>query len=151
MPQTNLYDTDFCEWTAATAKLLREGRFDEVDIAHVAEEIEDMGKSDYRKLESCLTRIMEHLLKLRLTKGHLLDRNRGQWNASITRQRVQIERLLKESPSLRPKAPSMIPDAYRDAVRIVEAARLVTEPIPPECPFTETEVLADLPPDQAGQ
>ena len=40
-----LYDTDFVEWTAHNAELLRHGRFEELDLEHVAEEIEDFRKA----------------------------------------------------------------------------------------------------------
>jgi Domain of unknown function DUF29 len=45
---TSLYDRDFFEWTWQVARLLREGRFSEVDVEHLAEEIEDVGKIDQR-------------------------------------------------------------------------------------------------------
>ena len=44
-PTAKLYDEDFGLWTAEAARLLREGRFAEIDVEHVAEEIEDMGKN----------------------------------------------------------------------------------------------------------
>ena len=50
----NLYDEDFAVWTTETARLLRAGRLNEVDIEHVAQEIEDMGKRDKRELHSRL-------------------------------------------------------------------------------------------------
>jgi hypothetical protein len=34
------YEKDFYAWTIHNAKLLREGKFSEVDVEHVAEEIE---------------------------------------------------------------------------------------------------------------
>src|SRR5262249_3731016 len=46
------YEQDFYAWTQRTAELLRAGRFDEADIEHVAEEIEDMGRRDVRELSS---------------------------------------------------------------------------------------------------
>ena len=62
-PRTaSLYDQDFAVWTSETARLLRAGRFDEIDIEHVAEEIEDMGKRDKRELHSRLTVLLLHLL-----------------------------------------------------------------------------------------
>ena len=42
---TSLYDEDFAAWTSETARQFRAGRLSEVDVEHVAEEIEDMGKS----------------------------------------------------------------------------------------------------------
>ncbi len=64
-----LYDTDFVEWTAQTADLLRQGRFDEVDLEHVVEEIEDMGKRDFRSARSQLRRMLLHLIKTEDSAG----------------------------------------------------------------------------------
>src|SRR5580700_894552 len=58
-----LYDTDFVEWTAHTAELLREGRLDAVDLEHLAEEIEDLGKSDRHTVLSHLHRLLLHQIK----------------------------------------------------------------------------------------
>jgi Domain of unknown function DUF29 len=60
-PRTaSLYDQDFVAWTSETARLLRADRFDQTDIEHVAEEIEDMGKRDKRELHSRLTVLLLH-------------------------------------------------------------------------------------------
>ena len=50
----DLYDQDFFEWTVQNAELLRARRFDEIDVEHIAGEIEDRGKSEQRELESRL-------------------------------------------------------------------------------------------------
>jgi hypothetical protein len=50
--QKNLYDTDFAEWAGRTADLLRGGRLAEVDLQNVAEEIEDLGKSERSAVRS---------------------------------------------------------------------------------------------------
>jgi Domain of unknown function DUF29 len=71
-----------------------------VDIEHVAEEIEDLGKRDKRELGSRLTQILEHLLKLRLAKGLILEYSHRSWHASILRQQAEIDDLLRQSPSL---------------------------------------------------
>ncbi|MCM0019644.1 MAG: DUF29 domain-containing protein [Tagaea sp.] len=62
------YDADFFTWTQDQAKALRAldpARVgNEVDLAHVAEEIEDLGKREVREVESQLIRLFEHLMKL---------------------------------------------------------------------------------------
>jgi vacuolar-type H+-ATPase subunit C/Vma6 len=57
------YEEDFYAWTAHNAKLLREGKLSEIDVEHIAEEIESMGKSEKRELLSRLAVLMAHLLK----------------------------------------------------------------------------------------
>ena len=63
---TSLYEVDFFEWTQRTADQLRWRRFDEADIQHVAEEIEDLGKRDLRELNSRMEVLLAHLLKWKL-------------------------------------------------------------------------------------
>jgi len=64
------YGGDFYDWTIKTSKLLREGRISETDLGQIAEEIEDMGKSDKRALSSYLKLLMVHLLKWHLQTTH---------------------------------------------------------------------------------
>ena len=58
-----LYDTDLYAWARTNAELLRQGRYQELDVAHLIEEIEDMGKSEFRTMESHLQNLLMHLLK----------------------------------------------------------------------------------------
>jgi Domain of unknown function DUF29 len=92
------YDADFCAWAVAQAKLLRAGRLAEADIAHIAEEIEDLAKRDRRELASRVRTVMEHQLKLTASPA---TGPRPGWEAIIDRERVEIGRLLEDSPSLR--------------------------------------------------
>ncbi|WP_199244169.1 DUF29 domain-containing protein [Caedibacter taeniospiralis] len=48
---STLYEKDFYAWTMQTVKALRERAFDNLDIDHLAEEVESMGKSDFRELK----------------------------------------------------------------------------------------------------
>jgi hypothetical protein len=57
------YNKDFYAWLMKNADLLRQHKFNEVDIEHVAEELESMGKSEKRELTSRLTVLLAHLLK----------------------------------------------------------------------------------------
>jgi hypothetical protein len=59
----NLHDQDFYAWALRNAALLRDGRLSEIDIEHVAEELESMGRSERRELVSRLAILFAHLLK----------------------------------------------------------------------------------------
>src|SRR5579863_9887806 len=97
------YDDDFFAWTEEQARLLRAGKFSHLDIENIAEELESMGRSDKREIESRLVVLMAHLLKWQVQIGF-----RSQsWSATIREQRERIEDLLVESPSLRPAVASM--------------------------------------------
>ena len=135
-----LYDRDFAEWSDRTAALIRAGKFDQMDAENVAEEIESLGKSERHQLRSRIMQVLEHLLKLRLTTGPMLENNQRGWRASILRQQGEIRRLLGDSPSLKRRLTAEeLQDCYSDAARTV-ATEYDVKP-PTQCPFEWSEVL----------
>src|SRR5438874_1913261 len=94
---TNLYETDFVEWTAHTAEMLRSGRMDEIDIEHLAEEIEDLGKRDRRAVRSQVRRMLVHLIKQKMQP----ERDGSSWRGSILSAQGEILDDIADSPSLR--------------------------------------------------
>ena len=60
----DLYDSDSYLWLENTLTLLKRGEFDGLDLAHLIEELEDLGKRDLNKAKSLLRQIMVHLLLL---------------------------------------------------------------------------------------
>jgi Domain of unknown function DUF29 len=61
-----LYDEDFYAWTQQQAKALRthfKGD-NRLDVEHLAEEVEDLGKSELHAVESYVENVIEHFLKL---------------------------------------------------------------------------------------
>jgi hypothetical protein len=134
-----LYDEDFYRWTTETAAALRDGRLSSVDIEHVAEEIEDMGKRDLRGVASRLQRILEHRLKLALIGGQTLEFNERNWRHTIVQQQIRLSRILEDSPSLVSRLPDLLPKAYEAAARIIANDYEVVPPS--ECPWTISEIL----------
>ena len=111
------YDKDFYSWTQEQAELLKHGRFLELDIDNLIEEVESMGRSEKRELESRLTTLLLHLLKWKYQE---VRRGRS-WQLSIDEQRIQFEKTLNENPGLKPALDQIIKDAYKLAV--IKAAR----------------------------
>jgi hypothetical protein len=56
-----LYEEDFFEWTQATAALIRAGKWYDLNPEALAEEVESLGKSDWRELGSRLDVLVMHL------------------------------------------------------------------------------------------
>jgi hypothetical protein len=134
----SLYDDDFAIWTAETARLLRERRFDEVDIEHVAEEIEDMGKRDKRELYSRLAVLIVHLLKWKWQS----QRRSESWRTTIFTQRTELRLLLDDSPSLRRAVAAAVAKIYPNASETAVAETgLPARTFPRECPFSPDEIL----------
>ena len=67
--QKNLYDIDYNLWVLETVKKLENGDFKYIDLDNLIEEVLDLSKRDKRKLDSLLTRLCEHLLKLGYWQG----------------------------------------------------------------------------------
>jgi hypothetical protein len=138
-PADDLYETDFVQWAERNAELLRSGASAEADLAHIAEEIDDLGKNWHRALESRLTQLLLHLLKLRYQPEY--PGLRG-WQASVLGQRIEIERLLKKAPSLRPEVGRVLDEAYADAVALASAeTALPLTSFPSKCPWNAEEAL----------
>jgi hypothetical protein len=139
-----LYDTDFYEWTVHIAELLRERRFEDIDLDHLIEEIEDLGKSDRRAVLSQLGRMMRHLVKARIQ----LEKAGSSWRTSIVDARRKILLEFEDSPSLRRHAHAALEGIYSAAVKdaLVETglkARAKDLDIPERCPYTLDQLLAD--------
>lgn len=93
----NAYDLDIIAWANQQARLLRAGRFDQLDIERIAEEIEEVGKSEQRELVNRMALLLAHLLK-----WHSQPALRGNsWRRPIIDQREGIARRLRKTPSLK--------------------------------------------------
>lgn len=91
------YNQDFALWASQQAALLRQGQFDALDIANLAEEIEALAKRDRRELESRIRTILIHKMKLDTSTA---QEPRAGWLEEIRENQAEVEALLKDSPSL---------------------------------------------------
>lgn len=95
-----LYDIDYQRWLAQTVAQLKARDFGNLDVENLIEEIESLGKSDRRSLASYLMRLCEHLLKLQYWESERETCFRG-WALEIRNFRLQIQRIINDSPSLK--------------------------------------------------
>ncbi|NYS59817.1 DUF29 domain-containing protein [Vreelandella salicampi] len=121
------YEQDAYAWALEQAGLLRAGKLDKLDIEHLAEEIESMGKSERRALISQLARLLMHLLKW----DHQPERRSRSWRLTIEDAQTKVNRLLNDNPSLKASLPDLMNEAYEDARR---AAAIETDREPQEFP-----------------
>lgn len=90
------YESDIIAWANEQASLLRSGLLSAIDIEHIAEEIEDVGKSEQRELASRMVILLVHLLK-----WHYQPERQGMsWSLTIKEQRKAILRRINKTPSL---------------------------------------------------
>lgn len=131
------YEDDLYLWTFQQADLLRRRRFGEADLANVAEELEAMGRSQRFKLESSYRLIVSHLLKWQF-QPEMRSRS---WRVTITRERINVRRREKESPSLAAQAADIVRDVYLDAVREAMAdTDLPRTAFPAECAYSVAQL-----------
>jgi Domain of unknown function DUF29 len=132
-----LYDEDFYAWTQQQAQALRthfQGD-NRLDVEHLAEEVEDLGKSELHAVESFIEHIIAHLLKLDYSGQ---AEPRAHWRAEILNFRQNIDR--KISPSIRRMVARELDDLYRRARQTAAVGALVHEPdlirrLPKVCPY----------------
>ncbi|AQH02097.1 hypothetical protein A9R05_23745 [Burkholderia sp. KK1] len=136
------YEKDVVAWAEEQAALLRAGKLASIDIEHIAEEIEDVGKSEQRDFASRMAVLLAHLLKWQWQP----DRRGASWETTIRVQRAAIERRLKKTPSLKPMLDDddWISDMWGDARQQAAKEMNVGMAILPEnCPWSMTDALSD--------
>lgn len=143
---TSLYDQDFYLWLQTTINVLKEGKFAEVDLENLLEELESMGRSDKNGLKSNLKVLLMHLLKYKYQS----KKRTNSWRYTIIEHRQRLRDTFKTSPSLYRFFEDIFNESYQDARELAagETGLSINE-FPPESPFTVEEVLNPdfLPPE----
>lgn len=139
-----LYDEDFYAWSRQQAALLRDGRFAELDLEHLIEEVDDLGGALKRSVRSRLATIIEHLLKLAHSPA---QDPRGGWYDTVITQRRDLAYEL--TPSLRREVEPEFQKVY-DRARADAATSLrkhgedaAAGALPAASPFTLEQVIGD--------
>jgi signal transduction histidine kinase len=117
----NLYDVDYHLWLVETLKQLEDNELESLDIEHLIEEILDFSRREKRRLDSLMTRLLEHLLKLQYWQAERRY-NLNHWKREIRNFRKQINRDLKVSPSLKGYLAEQFDELYQDARELVADA-----------------------------
>lgn len=143
----DLYERDFDAWISEQVALLRAGRTGDIDAAHLIDELEEMGKSNLRELQSRLVILVAHLLKWQFQLHALSERWREfegkSWRDTIIEQRAQVAALLEESPSLKQALPDALARAYPKARSLaLKQTGLRESTLPSECIY-EPEAVID--------
>ena len=142
-----LYQEDFVRWTEQQSSALREaagvGTNLPLDWENLAEEIESLGASQRRELRSRIAVILEHLMKLEHSPA--IDPRTGRME-TISRERLNVEYLLQDSPSLRGELGPMIVKLTPRVARLATASLFGYGETVKQLPlpsYTEDQVLGD--------
>lgn len=134
------YQEDVIAWAAEQARLLRAGQFNQLDLKHIADEIEAVGKSEQREMASRMAVWLAHLLKWTFQP----EKRSTSWTLTIKEQRRLLVRRIQNTPSLAPmlKDPEWIDEIWIDAKALaMKETGLEFERFPELCPWDLVQVL----------
>lgn len=135
---SNLYEQDFYLWIEITAKKLKAGKFTEIDLENLIEEIESMGRSEKRALESNLVVLLMHLLKYKYQP----EKRSKSWLSTIFEHRRRLNKQFQDSPSLKKYFLETFAECYQDARQQASIETgLELDIFPLESPFNTDECL----------
>jgi hypothetical protein len=140
----DLYDEDFYVWTEAQAALLRERRFEALDLANLIEEVEALGRAERSKVLNNASVVVEHLLKLQHSPAK--DPREG-WIDSIAqhRRRLEFDLTPRLAQILQDELPRVYRVARRDALRALRrhGEDAAADALPGNCPYTVEQITGD--------
>lgn len=131
--QISLYEQDFVLWIDDTVKKLELREFEQLDIENLIEEIESLGRSEKRELESRLVVLISHILKRVYVNS---PNDYAEWINTIEEQRTQLELLFRNSPSLKNRFEPIFPEMYQYALKRLR--REYSTDFPNEWQFSST-------------
>ncbi|MEA5620413.1 DUF29 domain-containing protein [Cronbergia sp. UHCC 0137] len=138
LTNSNLYEQDFYLWIETTAKQLKTGQLAQVDLVNLIEEIESMGRSEKRTIESNLVVLLMHLLKYKYQP----EKRTNSWLSTIFEHRRRLRKHLKDSPSLKNYLLEVFTECYQDArQQAALETSLLIDIFPVDSPFTVDESL----------
>ena len=143
-----LYDLDFYRWCHEQAALVRAGRFAELDLENVAEELETLGRSDKHHILDILEVLVAFLLMWKYLPGARMPG----WRGMIRHQRDELAQIVADSPSLVSFPGEVALECYNAGrLRASEETGIDFSLFPDLCPFTAEQVIdPDFLPQEMG-
>jgi uncharacterized protein DUF29 len=139
-----LYEEDFYVWSRRQAELLRTRRYDELDLEHLIEEVEDLGGAAKKSVRSRARTIIGHLLKLQHSPA---VEPRPGWRDTVRTQRNDL--LDDLTPTLRRELDQELEELYARARQQAEGSmrddgeHAAADALPENCPYTLEQITGD--------
>jgi len=133
----DLYDEDILVWSEQQAELLRRRSANALDWDNLAEEIEDVGRSQFRAVESHLIQALLHDLK---AQAWPTSHDVPHWQAEARGQRDDARSGFTASMRQRIDMAALYRRALRRMPESIDG--LPPLPVPQACPFTLEEILS---------
>jgi hypothetical protein len=140
-PADALYEEDFYAWTQQQAELLRRLPLtgNRIDAENVAEEIEDLGRSELRTAQSLVEHIIEHLLKLEFSG---LNEPANHWRDEVVEWRLQLDKTLTRSIAAKLDLSARYNAALRLLRRLERDVQGLMARVPPACPYSLEQIVS---------
>ncbi|WP_413174604.1 DUF29 domain-containing protein [Anabaena azotica] len=133
-----LYGIDDYEWLLANIELLKQRRFDDLDLENLIEELQDLGNEKKNAVKSLLEQVIRHLLLLQYWTEEI-EINGHHWQSEILGFRYQLEDRL--TSNLRVFLNQEIDHIYQRALKYVCVKTKFQVDFPEECPYTVEQLL----------
>ncbi|BAQ65678.1 DUF29 domain-containing protein [Geminocystis sp. NIES-3709] len=133
----DLYEIDDYLWIQETVKLLKEKKFNELDLENLIEELDDLRREKKHKVESLLEQIIRHLLLLQYWEEER-ERNYRHWLSEVISFRGQIKRRMTKN--FYNYLDENISQIYEYARKYVKA-KSGLDIFPVDCPYTLQQLL----------
>lgn len=131
-------DADFAAWIEHQVEALKSGRFDELDIEDLSDEVESLARRDFRKLRSAIRIILLHMLKW----DKQPEERGNSWRRSINAARKRVYGELAASPSFRPRVPEAIAFVYPSArEEASDETGVFLECFAAQCPYSWEDIM----------
>jgi hypothetical protein len=140
----HLYEQDFYAWAKAQADLLRAGRYADLDLEHLIDEVDDLGESLRRSVRSRIRTLIEHLLKLEHSPAR--DPRSGWYDTVLTQRSDLLDEL---TASIRREVEPTLPDLYERARQNADTSLRkhgehdAADALPATCPYTFDQITGD--------
>jgi hypothetical protein len=126
------YEEDYAAWLDTQIALMRADRWADVDKANLLDEVESLGRSDFKSFVSAIRIVLIHMLKW----DYQPERRTRSWQASIVVHRKHIEDELTDSPSYMARITEAMKRAYSTArAEASGETDLPMSTFPQECPY----------------
>jgi hypothetical protein len=133
-----LYEIDDSLWLEETIKILRENRLQDLDVSHLIEELESLGRNDKARVKSLLEQIIRHILLLQFWREELAY-NGNHWQCEIITFRIQLKDRL--TTNLANFLGENLEFIYQDSLKYVKQKTKYEVNFPSKCPYTLEQLL----------
>ena len=136
----SLYEQDFFAWTQQQTEALAQRQVANLDWQHLREEIEALGRQEYRELVSRLSVLLGHLLKW----DYQSEKRSRSGFLTICEQRRAIRRHLRQNPSLKSRLAEAVSDGYESGVDLaLRDTELPLRTFPESMPYEFDDLMDD--------